>query len=136
MQSSDLRWLDFKALLDLHRRLLEETGGCDGVLKPEALESALERPHTEIGGVRLFPSLFAKAAALAHSVATTHPFVDGNKRAALGAAATVLCLNGFIIDVDNEGAVAATLHLARKEWSLEQFAAWLEANAVPATPEE
>jgi len=131
LRSYDINWINLDALLSLHGRLLAETGGCDGVLKPEALESALERPHTEIGGVRLFPSLFAKAAALAHSVATTHPFMDGNKRSALGAAATVLRINGFILDVDSEGAVAATLHLARKEWTLEQFAAWLEANAVP-----
>ena len=57
--------------------------------------------------------------------------MDGNKRTALGAAATVLRLNGFIVDVDDEQAVAATLHLARKEWSLKQFAEWLEAHAVP-----
>lgn len=43
----------------------------------------------------------------------------------------MLRLNGLTVGADNEGAVAAALYLARKEWTLDQFAEWLEAHAVP-----
>jgi death-on-curing protein len=124
-------WLTLGDLLALHTQVIEETGGCDGMLKPEALESALQRPLTSFGGVEPFPRLFDKVAALAHSIATTHPFLDGNKRTAFTAAGFVLERHGFTIHADDDEAIEVMLALAQRELSLEQFAAWLETNAVP-----
>jgi death-on-curing protein len=45
------------------------------------LEAALQRPQTSLFGQDAYPDLFAKAAALLHSIVANHPFVDGNKRA-------------------------------------------------------
>lgn len=85
------------------------------------------------GGVELFPGLLVKAAALAHSLATTHPFVDGNKRTAFMAAGFVLELNGYAVEADEDDEVEVMLALAQQQLSLKQFAAWLEAHAVPLT---
>jgi death-on-curing protein len=58
----------------------------------EALEGALKRPadyaHYKQADLAL------QAAALAHGIAETQPFVDGNKRTALVAMLTFLELNG------------------------------------------
>ncbi len=51
-----------------------------------ALESALARPAATFGGEDLYPDIADKAAALIHSLALNHPFVDGNKRVAAFAA--------------------------------------------------
>jgi len=43
-------------------------------------------------------NLFAQAAAYAFHICQNHPFVDGNKRTALGAALVFLYLNGIELD--------------------------------------
>lgn len=44
------------------------------------LEAALARPRASVFGDDAYPSLDEKAAALLHSIVTSHPLVDGNKR--------------------------------------------------------
>jgi death-on-curing protein len=57
------------------------------------LGSALAMPQASFGGVYLHTSLAEMAAAYLFHVARNHPFVDGNKRAALAAALAFLWLN-------------------------------------------
>jgi death on curing protein len=44
------------------------------------LEAALARPRASAFGDDAYPSIDEKAAALLHSLVTSHPLVDGNKR--------------------------------------------------------
>ncbi|WP_205718613.1 type II toxin-antitoxin system death-on-curing family toxin [Actinomadura sp. WMMA1423] len=56
--------------------------------------SAAARPATVTFGVDPYPTLFEKAAALLHSLTTSHPFTDGNKRVGFAASDVFLKLNG------------------------------------------
>ena len=62
------------------------------------LESAVAQPRQTFGGADLYPSLAAKAAALAHALDLGHPFVDGNKRIGHAAMEVFLMLNYFEIE--------------------------------------
>jgi death on curing protein len=68
----------------------------DHLRNREALAGALARPinyaHYENADLAL------QAAVLAHGIAETQPFIDGNKRTALVATLTFLELNGFTVD--------------------------------------
>jgi death-on-curing protein len=64
------------------------------VRAPGLLASAAHRPRARMFGTPAYDDLYEQAAALLHAVATNHPLVDGNKRAAWLAAATFLALNG------------------------------------------
>jgi death-on-curing protein len=61
------------------------------------------------------------AAAYAYHVAQNQPFLDGNKRAGLGAAAAFLFVNGIDLgDRDEEGEsvlAKAMIDVAEKRWS-------------------
>lgn len=59
------------------------------------LQSAVARPRSSAFGLDAYPSVWDKAAALMHSLATNRPFVDGNKRTAWASAVVFLDLNGF-----------------------------------------
>jgi death on curing protein len=87
-------WLPVELVLAIHERQLRRFGGPPGIRDRGALESALGRPRNrwayEDG------DLASLAAAYAFGIARNHPFVDGNKRAALLALVTFLGLN----DVD------------------------------------
>ena len=68
------------------------------------LESAVHRPRASVLGQDAYPDLFAKAAALLHSLAGNHPLVDGNKRLAWLATYVFLAKNGTLLDADDAAA--------------------------------
>jgi death-on-curing protein len=75
-----MRYLTLAELLEFHHRIIEQSGGADGIRDLGLAESALAQPHMSFGGVDLYPTLTEKAAALCFSLVMNHPFVDGNKR--------------------------------------------------------
>ena len=75
-------WLAKEALLLLHRESLRQFGGADGVRDEGLLDSALARPLNRFA-YEEERDLCRLAAAYAKGIAQNHPFVDGNKRAAL-----------------------------------------------------
>jgi death-on-curing protein len=79
----------------VHGTVLTASGGRAGVLKPELLESAIEKPVVSVGGEDAYPTLFSKVAAIGHSIAHGHVFQDGNKRTAVEVMLITLSWNGF-----------------------------------------
>jgi death on curing protein len=77
-------------VLFLHTVAVETFGGAGGVRDLESLRAAVARPWDSSFGRDHFPTPFDKAAALAESIIQRHPFVDGNKRTAMYAAAYLL----------------------------------------------
>jgi len=64
-------------VLEIHRVLLQQFGGPEGLRDPGLLESALYRPRTGY-----YADLAEMAAALFESLIMNHSFVDGKKRVA------------------------------------------------------
>lgn len=69
--------------LDLDDLLAAAEAAVDGppaVRDIGLLDAAAARPRSSIYGIDAYPDLDTKAAALLHSIVTSHPLVDGNKR--------------------------------------------------------
>ena len=128
-----LRYLRLAEVLELHRLVLAQAGGADGLRDLGGLESAVAQPRATFDGADLYPTLAAKAAALGHALALNHPFVDGNKRVAHAALETFLVLNGYELAADVDEAEHAMLALASGELSREQLTAWVERLLRPWT---
>jgi len=77
-------------------------GGRYGLRDPALLSSALAMPSASCEGKLLHPDLCDQAAAYAFHICQNHPFVDGNKGAALAAALVVLELNDIELDDPEE----------------------------------
>ena len=88
-----MRFLTLIEVLELHRRILAQSGGALGVRDLNLLESAIAQPRVTFAGEDLYPSLLEKAAALGFSIVMNHPFIDGNKRTGHAAMETFLVLN-------------------------------------------
>ena len=89
-----MRYLTIDEVLELHRLVLQQSGGAVALRDLGALESAVAQPYMAFGGQELYPAVAEKAACLAFSLVTNHPFVDGNKRVGHAAMETFLALNG------------------------------------------
>ncbi|WP_354640760.1 type II toxin-antitoxin system death-on-curing family toxin [Kitasatospora camelliae] len=87
-----------------------------GVRDLGLVASAAHRPGSQMFGVEAYPGLFEKAAALLHSLASNHPFVDGNKRTAWMAAVVFLDLNGVdMAGIDQDAAYDLVVGVAAGE---------------------
>lgn len=75
-----MKTLSKEQVLILHARLIEATGGSNGIHDKGMLDSALANPFQSFGGKELYPSIQAKAAQLCFGLVKNHSMVDGNKR--------------------------------------------------------
>jgi death-on-curing protein len=126
-----MRYLALAEVVDLHRRLLEATGGPLGIRDLGALESALAQPRMTLAGSDVYPTLVEKAAALCFSLVGNHPFVDGNKRVGHAAMETFLVLNGAEIDASLDEQERVMLDLAAGRVDRGQLADWLRQHLKP-----
>ena len=120
-------------VLFIHARLIAETGGSAGLRDVGLLEAAVARPRATFDGALLYPELPSQAAALMESLVRNHPFVDGNKRVGITAAALFLRRNGLRLTATNQELEAFTLAVARGEVPLDDIAAWFGAHTIPDT---
>ena len=122
-----MRYLTLAELLELHRRIIEQSGGADGIRDLGLAESALAQPQMSFGEADLYPTLAEKAAALCFSLVMNHPFVDGNKRIGHAAMETFLILNGFELTADVDESEWVILQLAAGQLEREPFTEWVVA---------
>lgn len=125
------RWISKQALLLLHAESLAEHGGGTGMRDEGLLDSALARPVNLAAYGE--PDYAALAACYGVGVAKNHPFVDGNKRAALLATGLFLYLNGYRLTASQADTTLTMLSVASGDLSEDDFAAWLRRHAVLRT---
>ncbi len=126
-----MRYLTLAEVLELHRRIIETTGGANGLRDLGALQSALAQPAATYGGQDLYPSLPEKAAALGFSLIQNHPFVDGNKRVGHAGLETFLVLNGAELDSAVDEAERTILDVAAGRLKREAFTEWVRHHVRP-----
>jgi death-on-curing protein len=86
--------LTVEIVREIHAEAIARFGGSDGVRDIALLESAVAAPQASFGGKSPYRDLAEIAAAYLFYLCRNHPFIDGNKRAALGSCIVFLRLNG------------------------------------------
>ena len=122
------KWLRKDTIIAVHQKTLHEQGGRPGVRDKGLLESALARPLNVYEYIEN-PSLYHLAAAYGFGIASNHPFIDGNKRAAFYASVGFLKLNGIDLDATEADAAFTFISLAAGELEEEELATWLRNNS-------
>ena len=117
--------LSREQILYLHSKLINATGGIDGIRDEGLLDSALQTPFQAFGGEELYPSVSRKAARLCYGLIQNHAFYDGNKRIGVYVMLVFLELNGMEIDCVNEELVALGLGVASGEIQDEDIVIWI-----------
>ena len=126
-----MNYLTAAQVLFIHGRLIVETGGASGIRDLGLLEAAVARPQATFDGEDLYADLATKAAALMASLVGNHPFVDGNKRVGIAAAAIFLQRNGQRLTATNEAMEAFTLSVAQGQVTVAEISAWFADNTAP-----
>lgn len=122
-------YLDLDDLLQIAERAL---GHSPQVRDYGLLESALARPRATAFGEDAYPDIHHKAAALLHSLATSHALIDGDKRLALAAVLAFYGTNGLRPTITNDEAYTLVMRVAGGQQSdITQIATLLEPGTAP-----
>jgi death-on-curing protein len=87
--------LTVEIVREIHAAAIAKFGGSDGVREMALLESAVAAPQATFGGRSPYKDMAEVAAAYLFYICRNHLFIDGNKRAAMGACVVFLRLNGI-----------------------------------------
>lgn len=123
-----MRFVTLSEVIEIHRRIITQSGGADGLRDLGGVESAVAQPQMAFGGAELYPTIESKAAALCFSLVMNHPFVDGNKRVGHAAMETFLVLNGFEIAASIDNAEEVILSLAAGNLPREELVKWVTSH--------
>ncbi|MEI3229021.1 MAG: type II toxin-antitoxin system death-on-curing family toxin [Lachnospiraceae bacterium] len=109
----------------LHKRLIETTGGSDGIRDIGMLDSALANPFQSFGNKELYPSVQAKAAQLCFGIVKNHPMIDGNKRLGAHVMLVFLALNGYELVYTQQELSGVILDLASGKMDADDILQWI-----------
>lgn len=124
--------LTVSMIREVHAAALADFGGSDGLRDESLLESAVAAPKATFGGHSVYADLVEVAAAYLFHLCRNHPFVDGNKRAALGACLLFLRLNGRSSAPDGDAWEQLVLDVAASRLDRDATTARLRVLVPPA----
>ena len=105
---------------EVHEAAITDFGGSPGLRDRGLLESAVAAPQATYGGQSVYADLTEVAAAYLFYLCRNHPFVDGNKRVALGSCLLFLRLNGLKPMPDGPAWEQLTLGVAASQLDRDQ----------------
>ena len=103
-------WISAEDVILIHSRVIEGSGGLDGLRDRDGLEAAVSAPMQTFDGKELYPTDLEKIARLGFGLASNHAFVDGNKR--IGAMMTQLLLKWNDYDLTLRSGELADMFIA------------------------
>jgi death on curing protein len=113
--------------IEIHRILIDEFSGLQGIRDQALLESAIFRPQNGY-----YAGVIEEAAALMESLVKNHAFIDGNKRISFVLTDIMLESNGYSLNVDPFAAHKfITDTLENKEFNFSRICEWLRSIAKP-----
>ena len=121
-------FLSVDDVLLLHADTIAIDGGSHGVRDHGLLDAAVAMPRQQFGGAFLHEDLAAMAAAYLFHIAQNHPFIDGNKRAAVMSSLAFLRLNDVDLSMASQELEETTRRVASGELNKEALAQWMRAQ--------
>lgn len=119
-------YLIAKKIIEIHDVIIKEYGGTDGMRDEGALELLAYKINRE-------KNVFRRAALILHTIATQHPFFDGNKRTALVMAEKVLDDEGYYLDAEAKEKVGLMRNIAEYTSSSKAIEKWIKEKARKIT---
>lgn len=123
--------LTFEQIINMHTRLVMETGGSDDIRDEGLFESAVNAPFQSFGGCDVYPLVEQKAARLAYGLVSNHAFIDGNKRISALVMLVFLALNGIEINCTEHEMYSVFMSLADSKMTFDDLVEWIMNHEVP-----
>lgn len=119
-----MKTLTSEDISQIHEEILNVSGGLKGSCPSRPLDSVLFRVYNHIN-YKGIQDLAEVGALYAYSIATGHPFNDGNKRTAMTAMLVFFDLNNVKFIANDVGIVDKMVKIANNEMTLQSFVTWV-----------
>ena len=115
-------------IITLHDKLVEQSGGSQGIRDLTLIDSAINTPFQTFGGFELYPTFEEKAARLAYNLTMNHAFFDGNKRIGAGALIFFLKINQRELLATDQEIIDLFLSVASKQKGYNELLEWVKEH--------
>ncbi len=120
--------ISIKEVEKIHKVLIIQFGGSEGIRDANALNSALARPYQTYAGIDLYKTPIQQAAALFESILINHPFIDGNKRIGYVLLRMFLIENKMDFTANENDRYDFVIKVASGEFKFDEIITWLQNN--------
>ena len=117
-------------VIKIHGRLIEKTGGLDGLRDRGLLESAVFSISSGFGEIEVYPTVEEKAARIAFGIVNNHAFLDGNKRIGMLSMLMILRLNQVNIKYTQRELIALGLGVADGSIGYDEILDWIISHKI------
>jgi len=124
-----IKFLTLSEVLLILDDQIKNYGGIYGIRDINLLSSAIYMPESSFKGKYLHETIPAMAAAYAFHICQNHPFIDGNKRAALACSLVFLDINGYEFNCKDEILYGKIMGVARSEVKKEELIKFFEKHS-------
>lgn len=124
-------WITVEDVILIHSRVIQCSGGLDGLRDKSGLEAVVAAPLQSFDGHDLFPTVIEKIARLGYGLAANHAFIDGNKR--IGAMLMQLLLewNGYHMELQSGELADMFIAVADGDADSTTLLDWIRAHLKP-----
>lgn len=123
-----MKYLTKEQVIYLHKQLIQEFGGMEGIRNEGLLESAIASPFQTFSLKEFYPTIEEKAARLGYGLVSNHCFIDGNKRIGAHAMLVFLALNDIQLDFTQEELIQIFLDLASSNSDYNTLLVWIRSH--------
>ena len=120
--------LSVEDIILLHQKVVDRTGGSQGIRDIGLVESAINRVFATFDGEELYKTTEAQIAVITYSLINNHGFVDGNKRIGIVTMLLLLRLNGYILQYSQQELIDLGLGLAAKRLNENDIQQWIKEH--------
>ena len=121
-------WITADDVIAIHSRVIEKSGGLDGLRDRDILESAISAPLQSFDGKELFPTDLEKIARVGFGLASNHAFLDGNKRIGAMVVQLLLKWNGYVLRLRQGELADIFIAIADGSAKEEDLLRWIERH--------
>ncbi|MCR4437381.1 MAG: type II toxin-antitoxin system death-on-curing family toxin [Eubacteriales bacterium] len=107
-----MKTINLEEVLLFHKRIVQATGGSEGIRDLGLIEGSLNRAFQTFEGHDLYKDTEDKIAAITYSLIKNHGFVDGNKRIGIAVMLLLLQLNNIRIQYTQKELIELGLGIA------------------------
>ncbi len=117
-------------IIELHKRLIDKTGGSYGIRDNSLLESAIYSAVSAFENNESYPTIEEKAARLMFALTNNHSFVDGNKRIGVLTTLITLQLNDVKIKYSQKELISLGLSVAEGQTEYIEILNWIKEHKI------
>lgn len=122
--------IDIDNVLLFHTKIVEQTGGSQGIRDLGLIESGLNRGYASFDSVDLYKEIEEKISAITYGLVKNHGFVDGNKRIGISVMVLLLKLNRINIKYSQLELIELGLKIADGTFSENDINMWISSKKV------